>query len=98
MAPADTLALPVITVHGVPSEPGTSPEPSVYERSMATSLTPQMLPTHIGVLVDGNRRWAAQRGLSTREGHAAGAERIIDFLGWGAYWGLPQVTLYMLST
>lgn len=37
MAPADTLALPVITVHGVPSEPGTSPEPSVYERSMATS-------------------------------------------------------------
>lgn len=98
MTPADTLALPVITVHGVPSEPGTSPEPSVYERSMATSLTPQMLPTHIGVLVDGNRRWAAQRGLSTREGHAAGAERIIDFLGWCADLGIPQVTLYMLST
>ncbi len=57
-----------------------------------------MLPTHIGVLVDGNRRWAAQRGLSTREGHAAGAERIIDFLGWCADLGIPQVTLYMLST
>ena len=37
-------------------------------------------------------------GLSTREGHAAGAERIIDFLGWCADLGIPQVTLYMLST
>ena len=50
------------------------------------------------MLVDGNRRWAAQRGLSTREGHAAGAERIIDFLGWCTELNISRVTLYMLST
>lgn len=98
MSAANTAMIPVITVHGVPAEPGETPSPSVYELSMMASLPPQSLPEHIGVLVDGNRRWAAQRGLSTREGHAAGAERIIDFLGWCTELNIPRVTLYMLST
>ncbi|MFV0897338.1 polyprenyl diphosphate synthase [Rothia mucilaginosa] len=91
-------ALPVITVHGHASNPGTVTEPTVYEQALARSLSPESLPAHIGVLVDGNRRWAAQRGLSTREGHAAGAERIIDFLAWCTELSIPQVSLYMLST
>ena len=90
-------ALPVITVHGHASNPGTVTEPTVYEQALARSLSPESLPAHIGVLVDGNRRWAAQRGLSTREGHAAGAERIIDFLAWCTELSIPQVSLYMLS-
>ena len=60
-------ALPVITVHGHASNPGTVTEPTVYEQALARSLSPESLPAHIGVLVDGNRRWAAQRGLSTCE-------------------------------
>ena len=91
-------ALPVITVHGHASNPGTVTEPTVYEQALARLLSPESLPAHIGVLVDGNRRWAAQRGLSTREGHAAGAERIIDFLAWCTELSIPQVSLYMLST
>ncbi|ERT66067.1 di-trans,poly-cis-decaprenylcistransferase [Rothia aeria F0184] len=94
----NTAMIPVITVHGIAAEPGVTPAPSVYERSLIDSLAAQSLPEHIGVLVDGNRRWAAQRGLSTREGHAAGAERIIDFLGWCTELNIPRVTLYMLST
>ena len=90
-------ALPVITVHGHASNPGTVTELTVYERALERSLSPEILPAHIGVLVDGNRRWAAQRGLSTREGHAAGAERIIDFLAWCTELSIPQVSLYMLS-
>ena len=82
-------ALPVITVHGHASNPGTVTEPTVYEQALARSLSPESLPAHIGVLVDGNRR---------REGHAAGAERIIDFLAWCTELSIPQVSLYMLST
>ena len=98
MSATNSAMIPVITVHGIAAEPGVTPAPSVYERSLIDSLAAQSLPEHIGVLVDGNRRWAAQRGLSTREGHAAGAERIIDFLGWCTELNIPRVTLYMLST
>lgn len=71
---------------------------SVYERSLANSLPADRMPRHIGVLVDGNRRWAAQLGESTKHGHQAGAKRIIDFLGWCNELEIPMVTLYMLST
>lgn len=76
------------------------PQPlyTVYERSLVASLPVEKLPCHIGVLVDGNRRWAAQLGESTKHGHEAGAERIIEFLGWCAELNISMVTLYMLST
>ncbi|MDY3048368.1 MAG: isoprenyl transferase [Rothia sp. (in: high G+C Gram-positive bacteria)] len=71
---------------------------SVYERSLATGIPAEKLPAHIGVLVDGNRRWAALLGQTTKHGHQAGAARIIEFLGWCADLKIPMVTLYMLST
>lgn len=71
---------------------------TVYERSLANSLPADRMPAHIGVLVDGNRRWAAQLGETTKHGHQAGAERIIEFLGWCNELSIPMVTLYMLST
>lgn len=71
---------------------------SVYERSLAAGIPAEKLPAHIGVLVDGNRRWAALLGQTTKHGHQAGAARIIEFLGWCADLKIPMVTLYMLST
>lgn len=71
---------------------------SVYERALAASIPADKVPEHIGVLVDGNRRWAAQLGQSTRHGHQVGADRIIEFLGWCTELHVPMVTLYMLST
>ncbi|GAA1751526.1 isoprenyl transferase [Rothia terrae] len=76
------------------------PQPvyKVYEHALTSSIPVQRLPQHIGVLVDGNRRWAAQLGETTKHGHQAGAERIIEFLGWCRELKIPMVTLYMLST
>lgn len=71
---------------------------SVYERNLISSIPAERLPHHIGVMVDGNRRWAAQMGESTRHGHQVGADRILDFLGWCRELGIEVVTLYMLST
>ena len=69
-----------------------------YERRLARSLKDDQLPGHIGVVLDGNRRWAKQTGASTAYGHQVGAEKIHEFLHWVAEFQIPVVTLYMLST
>ncbi|MCT2006347.1 isoprenyl transferase [Micrococcus lylae] len=70
----------------------------LYERRLAQDLDPERMPRHIGVMVDGNRRWARAFGASTQQGHQAGADRIIEFIGWCDELRIPVVTLYMLST
>lgn len=70
----------------------------LYEQRLATDLDQERLPHHVGVLVDGNRRWAKQSGGSPEDGHRAGAEKIIEFLGWCRDLNIPVVTLYLLST
>ncbi len=70
-----------------------------YEKQIESKLRPTDLPRHIGVMVDGNRRWASQQGLEKAgHGHQAGAKKIIDFLGWCSDIGIDHVTLYLLST
>jgi len=70
----------------------------LYERRLARGLNPEKMPGHIGVLVDGNRRWAKLAGAPTAHGHQAGADKIHEFLGWCRELGIGTVTLYMLST
>lgn len=70
-----------------------------YEKQIEAKLRPADLPKHIGVMVDGNRRWASLQGLEKAgHGHQAGAKKIIDFLGWCSDIGIDHVTLYLLST
>ena len=69
-----------------------------YERRLSAELDPRRLPKHVGVLVDGNRRWAKQFGASTADGHKAGAQKIVEFLGWCRELDIEVVTLYILST
>ncbi len=70
----------------------------LYERRLAATLTPQSIPRHIGVLVDGNRRWARSYGAPTSAGHRAGAQNVMEFLGWCEEVGVEVVTLWLLST
>ncbi|MCL8025810.1 isoprenyl transferase [Nocardioides bruguierae] len=59
---------------------------------------PDNLPRHIGVMLDGNRRWAKAVGQSTAHGHRAGAANIEPLLGWCDEVGVEVVTLWLLST
>jgi short-chain Z-isoprenyl diphosphate synthase len=70
----------------------------VYERRLAASLDPGSIPRHVGVIVDGNRRWARQSGAGTAVGHAAGAENMERLLEWCDEVGVEVVTLWLLST
>jgi short-chain Z-isoprenyl diphosphate synthase len=69
-----------------------------YERRLASGLHGVVVPRHVGVILDGNRRWAKAAGASSREGHQAGADKIADLLAWCSEAGVEVVTLWLLST
>jgi short-chain Z-isoprenyl diphosphate synthase len=70
----------------------------VYERRLVASLSDAPRPRHVGVILDGNRRWARQAGADdVAHGHQAGAERITDLLDWCGEAGVEVVTLWLLS-
>ena len=71
----------------------------LYQRRLRRGLTPDNLPHHIGMIVDGNRRWARERFMeSASHGHRAGAAKVPEFLVWCDELGIGMVTLYLLST
>jgi short-chain Z-isoprenyl diphosphate synthase len=69
-----------------------------YEARVVRHLRPERLPKHVGVMLDGNRRWARAAGADTAAGHRAGAANISPFLGWCEEVGIEVVTLWLLST
>ena len=56
------------------------------------------LPLHIGIIMDGNGRWAKQRGKNRLIGHKEGAERVIDIVEASKNLGIKYLTLYAFST
>jgi short-chain Z-isoprenyl diphosphate synthase len=71
----------------------------LYERRIEASLSPQSIPRHVGVMCDGNRRWARSAGLAdVSSGHQAGADKIFEVLQWCRQMGVEVVTLWLLST
>jgi short-chain Z-isoprenyl diphosphate synthase len=71
----------------------------LYARRLRSQLRTVEPPRHVGMIVDGNRRWAnRQDGVSVAEGHRAGADRMLAFLDWCDEAGVKVVTLYLMST
>ncbi|MEJ2685335.1 MAG: isoprenyl transferase [Candidatus Sulfobium sp.] len=56
------------------------------------------MPTHIGIIMDGNGRWAQIRGLPRIEGHRIGAERAKEIIESSSDLGIKCLTLYTFST
>jgi short-chain Z-isoprenyl diphosphate synthase len=69
-----------------------------YERQLARGLDRRAVPRHVGVMLDGNRRWARANGFEPADGHQAGADKIKDLLAWCEEAGVELVTLWLLST
>lgn len=70
----------------------------LYGHRLQSALPEAELPKHVGVILDGNRRWAADQGSSSAHGHRVGGEKIAEFLGWCEELGIEVVTLWLLST
>ena len=60
-------------------------------------LPAEDLPRHVAIIMDGNRRWARERGLPELEGHAAGVEGIRALLSHVVARGVPVLSLYAFS-
>jgi short-chain Z-isoprenyl diphosphate synthase len=69
-----------------------------YEARIARRLPADRLPKHVGVMLDGNRRWAKAVGQDAAHGYRAGAANISPLLDWCEEIGVEVVTLWLLST
>jgi tritrans,polycis-undecaprenyl-diphosphate synthase [geranylgeranyl-diphosphate specific] len=70
----------------------------VYEGRLKAEVKKHPVPSHIGIILDGNRRWAANHGVSFELGHEQGADTAEQMLDWCHELGIQSVTLYALST
>jgi undecaprenyl diphosphate synthase len=65
---------------------------------LLAEVPPEKLPRHIAIIMDGNGRWARQRGLPRIEGHRRGAKVVRRVTEECARLGIDQLTLYCLSS
>src|SRR5437762_5474772 len=75
-----------------------SPSAETLQRILAAGLDPQRLPQHIAVIMDGNGRWAQERGLPRHEGHRQGVRSVRQTIEECCRLGIGQLTLYCLSS
>lgn len=58
----------------------------------------KFLPQHVAIVMDGNGRWANQRGLPRTEGHRAGEKALLDVVAGAIEIGIPHISAYAFST
>lgn len=68
-----------------------------YERWLEDTITAGKVPEHVGIILDGNRRWGIEKYGDRMNGHVHGAKTAEDFLEWCYDLGIRTVTLYVFS-
>jgi undecaprenyl diphosphate synthase len=74
------------------------PLPGFRTARQLPGIDPERVPKHVAAVMDGNGRWATQRGLKRTEGHAAGEEALFDAVEGALELGLEWFTVYAFST
>ncbi|HLK45446.1 MAG TPA: polyprenyl diphosphate synthase, partial [Acidimicrobiales bacterium] len=77
----------------MPARPRRSARPE-----LPAGLDAGRIPEHVGIVMDGNGRWARRRGLPRTEGHAAGEEALVDTAYGALDLGVRWLTVYAFST
>ncbi|NJO19041.1 MAG: di-trans,poly-cis-decaprenylcistransferase [Spirulinaceae cyanobacterium RM2_2_10] len=73
-------------------------KPSALLERLPADLDSHRLPEHVAVIMDGNGRWAQQRGFPRMVGHQRGVDTLKDLLRCCKDWGVPALTAYAFST
>ena len=63
-------------------------------KSLKYELDMNNIPEHIGIIMDGNGRFAKRQGLSRSEGHKAGAEKLVEISNYCTTLGVKYLTVY----
>ena len=69
-----------------------------YEELLASEIRGKPIPSHVAIIMDGNRRFARKHGLSQYYGHLKGADSTEKVLDWSFDLGIKQLTVYAFST
>lgn len=82
----------------MPSEAQTPPPPPLARLTGTFDLAGLRIPNHVGIIMDGNGRWAQQRGQPRFMGHRAGTTNIRRVLEASVTFGIKVLTIYAFST
>ena len=74
-----------------------SPKPGAAPRDEIGLVPSVDLPRHVAIIMDGNRRWARERGVPEAEGHAAGVEAIRPIVSQAVRRGVEVLSIYAFS-
>jgi len=70
----------------------------LYDRMLVTRVQHGPIPTHVAIIMDGNRRFALAGGMPQPDGHRRGKEKVREVLRWCRGLGITYLTVYALST
>lgn len=74
------------------------PPPRHPSGALPPGIPAQFVPQHVAIVMDGNGRWANQRGLPRTEGHKAGEVALLDVVAGAIEMGIRHVSVYAFST
>ncbi len=74
------------------------PPPPHPSGERAPAIPKEFVPKHVAIVMDGNGRWANQRGLPRTEGHKAGEAALLDVMAGAIEIGIEHVSVYAFST
>ena len=69
----------------------------LYDRLLSRQVRRDLLPTHVAIVMDGNRRFALSSGLRNEQGHRMGKEKVRQVMRWCRDVGIKYLTVYALS-
>jgi trans,polycis-decaprenyl diphosphate synthase len=95
----DTSTWPVVFPDLPPSPDGGPRRPPQHtSKAVAPRIAADQLPNHVAIVMDGNGRWATQRGLRRTDGHKMGEAVVIDIACGAVELGIKWLSLYAFST
>lgn len=71
---------------------------SIYEYLLFSEIKKGPIPKHIGVILDGNRRWAKVKGVEKEIAYSEGAKKVENIVSWCDELGVRSLTIFILST
>ncbi len=71
---------------------------NTYEKRLMKEVRDSPMPRHVAIIMDGNRRFAKEFGLTTEEGHVKGKDKLEELLDWCMELGIKVLTVYAFST
>ena len=70
----------------------------IYEKWLLHQIDNAQKPSHIGIILDGNRRWAVKKGFEKWYGHKVGAGKLKDVIKWARDLNIKYLTVFAFST